>query len=106
MNKQASLPRSVVVEDEQRPAKRYRTPSMKSTQEKQSIVPRVKSDSMRVKTTSARTKSAKSIVLINPDDQSIAVIENSYVKGEPLKPVVKRPKSVKRKQFQETSVRI
>ena len=93
-----------MAEDEQRPIRRYRTPSMRSSQQKQSTVPRVKSDSIRDNTTSARTKSAKSIVLINPDDQSIAVIENSYVKGEPLKPVIKRPKSVKGKQFLEVSV--
>ncbi|CAF4725101.1 unnamed protein product [Rotaria sp. Silwood1] len=53
----------------------------------------------RKKTASARTKSAKSIVLINPDEQSIAVIENSYVKEESTRSAVKRSKSIKKTRF-------
>lgn len=65
--------------------------------------PRAKNTQHRV-TSSTGTKSPKSIVLIHPEDQSIAVIENSHVKGDTLRFVAKRPKSVKVTRFLDTNV--
>ena len=52
-------------------------------------------DAQRTTTASSGAKSAKSIVLINPDDQSIAVVENSNAKSA---------KSVKITRFIERDV--
>jgi hypothetical protein len=66
-------------------------------------VSRIKSGRQK-KSTSSRVKSAKSVVLTNFDDQSVAVVENAYVKGEPLRPALKRPKSLKKTRFQDEIV--
>lgn len=58
----------------------------------------------RKKSANSSAKSTKSVVFVNPDDQSIAVIENSNVKGESLRPIVKRPKSFKKTRFQDEAV--
>ncbi|CAM4755377.1 unnamed protein product [Rotaria magnacalcarata] len=58
-----------------------------------------KKDTQRTTTANSGAKSAKSIVLINPDDESIAVIENSYAKGESIKSTTKGAKSVKITRF-------
>lgn len=51
----------------------------------------------------SRVKSAKAIVLVNPEDQTIAVVENAYLRGKTIKPIVKgqRQKSVKQTRFEE-----
>ncbi|CAF3981504.1 unnamed protein product [Rotaria sordida] len=78
-------PSPVTIEHERQAIQNHRTSTSKSLR--------------RIKAASTRTKSAKSIVLINPDDQSIAIIENSYVQGEPIVPVVKYSQSIKQTQF-------
>jgi hypothetical protein len=49
-------------------------------------------------------KSVKSVSLVAPDDQSITTIENSSVKEEPLKPIIKRSKSFKKTRFEDEIV--
>ncbi|CAF2912524.1 unnamed protein product [Rotaria sp. Silwood2] len=52
----------------------------------QNIAPTVTQNSQRKRSPSQRVKSSKSIVLLNPEDQTIAVVENPYVKGESIIP--------------------
>jgi len=66
-------------------------------------VSRVKSG-RRKKSASSKAKSPKSVVLTNFDDQSVAIVENAYVKGELLRPALKRPKSLKKTRFQDEIV--
>ncbi|CAF1579674.1 unnamed protein product [Rotaria sp. Silwood1] len=75
---QADLPSSETIEKEQRIIRNIR--------------PTVTRNSQRI-------KSSKSIVLVNPDDQTIAVVENPYVKGDSITPILKRPVSVKNARF-------
>lgn len=51
-----------------------------------------------------RTKSSKSIVLVNPEDQTIAVIENPYMKGDPVTPILHASGSTRKNYFTETTV--
>ncbi|CAF3545901.1 unnamed protein product [Rotaria socialis] len=53
----------------------------------------------RKTTPNQRLKSSKSIVLLNPDDQTIAVVENSYVKGNSMSPVIQGTVSSKKNRF-------
>jgi hypothetical protein len=71
---------SEIVEHDQREVQHHRPPPAKSAQRQKSSV--------------SRAKSAKSVVFVNPDDQSIVVVENSHIKGESLRPVIKHPKSI------------
>ncbi|CAF1203564.1 unnamed protein product [Rotaria sordida] len=50
---------------------------------------------------SPRIKSSKSIVLVNPEDQTIAVVENPYLKGESITQIIKRPIPMKNNRFLE-----
>ncbi|CAF3042607.1 unnamed protein product [Rotaria sp. Silwood2] len=80
-----NLSSPVRIENDQQAIQNHRPPTSKSRRRKT--------------TASARTKSAKSVVLINPDEQSIAVIENSYVQEESTRSAVKRSKSMKKTRF-------
>lgn len=59
---------------------------------------------LRIKSASSGAKSAKSVVLIPPDDQPVSIIENSYVKEERLKSIIKHSKSFKRTRFEDEAV--
>lgn len=58
----------------------------------------------RKKDASARTASAKSIVLVNPEDQSVVVIENSFSKTERFKPPIRQTRYTKKSQSNNTNV--
>jgi len=82
-------------------------PSKTIENEQQSIrnnQPLVKRKNQRKKSATSRIESTKSIVLVNPEDQTIAVVENSYLKGEPIKPVIKRQKSSRKNRFNYDNV--
>ena len=52
----------------------------------------------------SQVKPAKAIVLVNPEDQTVAVIENPYLSGRTIKPVVKtqqQSKSMKQTRFED-----
>jgi len=88
-----SSPEPVVVENKQEPVS-YTSISPTKT-------------SPRKKSSTKRAKSAKSVVFVHPDDQSIVVVENSFIKGEPIKPIIKRPKSqMKKTRFQVETLRV
>ncbi|CAF3208270.1 unnamed protein product [Rotaria socialis] len=67
INESMNTSSPVMVENEEHTTQNYNVQNKKDTQ--------------RTTAASSAVKSAKSIVLINPDDQSIAVVENSYTKG-------------------------
>jgi hypothetical protein len=54
-----------------------------------------------------RKRSAKSVLLVPPvsDHQSNTTVENYVIREEPLKPIIKRPKSIKRTRFEDDMVR-
>ncbi|CAF4758429.1 unnamed protein product, partial [Rotaria socialis] len=81
INESMNTSSPVMVENEEHTTQNYNVQNKKDTQ--------------RTTAASSAVKSAKSIVLINPDDQSIAVVENSYTKGA---------KSVKIARFIERDV--
>jgi hypothetical protein len=58
----------------------------------------------RTKMMSRKNSRAKSFVLVNPEDNTIAVIEKSYMKGETIKHVTKRPRSLRKTRFQDETV--
>jgi len=58
----------------------------------------------RKRSSSSRSRSAKSVVFADSNDQPVTVAENSYVKREPLKSALKRPKSVKKTRFEDEIV--
>ncbi|CAM4778971.1 unnamed protein product [Rotaria magnacalcarata] len=67
---------------------------------KQRKVRSIDSNGGKRKTTpNQRLKSSKSIVLVNPDVQTIAVVENPYVKGDSMTPVIQGTVSSKKNRF-------
>jgi hypothetical protein len=88
--KPTRLSSPVTVEHEHQTVEYHQTTAPKSAQQKKSA--------------GSRGKSAKSVVFVNPDDQSIAVVENSYIKGEPIRPVIKHSKSIKKTRFEDETV--
>ncbi|CAF4724162.1 unnamed protein product, partial [Rotaria magnacalcarata] len=67
---------------------------------KQRKVRSIDSNGGKRKTTpNQRLKSSKSIVFVNPDVQTIAVVENPYVKGDSMTPVIQGTVSSKKNRF-------
>lgn len=92
MGVQANLPPPGLNENEQRTIHNTGSTVRRKTQRKRSPIQRI--------------KSTKSIVLVNPEDQTIAVVENSCLHGDTIKPIIQRPRSSKRTRFQQDIVRI
>jgi hypothetical protein len=91
---QANVSPVEIIEDDHRTIHNTRSRVARNTERRKSPIPR-KTINLRKPSPNQRIKSAKSIIFVNPDDQTIAVIENSYLKGETTKPVIKHSKSYK-----------